>query len=55
MKNMLKTFGALSLGMMAGLAGGMYLSENNKVMKKAGKKVISAMDSAEAMIAKKIN
>ena len=29
--------------------------QDKKTMKKAGKKVISAMDSAEAMIAKKIN
>ena len=28
---------------------------DKKTMKKAGKKVISAMDSAESMIAKKIN
>ena len=32
-----------------------WTQQDKKTMKKAGKKVISAMDSAESMIAKKIN
>ena len=53
MKNMLKAVGVL--GAMAAIGGGIYLMQDKKTMKKAGKKVISAMDSAESMIAKKIN
>ena len=53
MKNMFKAM--MVVGTMAGIAGGVYLLNDKKTMKKAGKKVISAMDSAECMIAKKIN
>ena len=53
MKNMLKTFGVIAA--MAAVCGGAYLMQDKKTMKKAGKKVSTAMDSAEAMIAKKIN
>jgi formylmethanofuran:tetrahydromethanopterin formyltransferase len=53
MKNMFKAM--MVVGTMAGVAGGIYLMNDKKAMKKAGKKVISAMDSAESMIAKKIN
>ena len=53
MKNMLKAVGVV--GAMSGIGGGIYLMQDKKTMKKAGKKVISAMDSAESMIAKKIN
>lgn len=53
MKNIFKTM--MVVGTMAGVAGGIYLMNDKKTMKKAGKKVISAMDSAEDMIAKKIN
>lgn len=53
MKNMVKAM--MVVGTMAGVAGGIYLMNDKKAMKKAGKKVISAMDSAECMIAKKIN
>lgn len=53
MKNMLKAVGVLSA--MAAIGGGIYLMQDKKTKKKAGKKVISAMDSAESMIAKKIN
>lgn len=53
MKNMFKAM--MVVGTMAGVAGGIYLMNDKKAMKKAGKKVISAMDSAEDMIAKKIN
>lgn len=53
MKNMLKAVGLI--GAMAAIGGGIYLMQDKKTMKKAGKKIISAMDSAEAMIAKKIN
>ena len=53
MKNMLKAVGLV--GAMAAIGGGIYLMQDKKNMKKAGKKVISAMDSAEAMIAKTIN
>ena len=53
MKNMFKAMTVI--GTMAGLAGGIYLLNDKKAMKKAGKKVISAMDSAEDMIARKIN
>lgn len=55
MKNMLKTMGVGLVGLMAGMAGGFYLANDKKTLKKTGQKVISAMDSAEAMIAKKIN
>ncbi len=51
MKNMFKAM--MVVGTMAGVAGGIYLMNDKKAMKKAGKKVISAMDSAESMIAKK--
>ncbi len=53
MKNMFKAMTVI--GTMAGLAGGIYLLNDKKTMKKASKKVISAMDSAENMIARKIN
>ena len=53
MKNMFKAM--MIVGAMAGVAGGIYLMNDKKAMKKAGKKVISAMDNAESMIAKKIN
>lgn len=53
MKNMFKV--VTLMGTMTGIAGGIYLLSDKKTMKKAGKKVISAMDSAEDMIAKKIN
>ena len=43
------------VGTVAGAVGGIYLFNDKKTMKKAGKKVLSAMDSAECMIAKKIN
>lgn len=55
MKNMLKTIGVATLGVMAGMAGGIYLANDKKTLRKTGQKMISAMDSAEAMIAKKIN
>ena len=50
MKNMFKAM--MVVGTMAGVAGGIYLMNDKKAMKKAGKKVISAMDNAESMIAK---
>lgn len=53
MKNMLKTVGLLSIA--AVTCGGIYLMQDKKKMKQAGKKVISAMNSAEEIIAKKIN
>ena len=53
MKNMFKVM--MVVGTMAGVAGGIYLMNDKKAMKKAGKKVVSAMDSAECMLAKKIN
>ena len=53
MKNMFKAM--MVVGTVAGVAGGIYLMNDKKAMKKAGKKVISAMDSAESMIAKKLN
>ena len=56
--NMMKIMGAtLAVCSAAAIMGGMKTSNSSakKTMKKAGKKVISAMDSAEAMIAKKIN
>lgn len=52
MKNMLKAVGVLSA--MAAIGGGIYLMQDKKQWK-SWQKVISAMDSAESMIAKKIN
>lgn len=53
MKNVFKTM--MLVGTMAGVAGGIYLLNDKKACKKAGRKVLKAMDSAECMIAKKIN
>ena len=53
MKNMIKKM--VAIGTAASALGCMYLLSDKKTMKKACKKVISAMDSAEDMIAKKIN
>lgn len=53
MKNMLK-FAGIAAGM-ALVGASVYVMQNDTMKKKAGKKVLKAMDSAEDMIAKKIN
>ncbi len=53
MKNVIKTM--MAVGAVSMAVGGAYLLSDKKNMKKAGKKLISAMDNAEDMIAKKIN
>lgn len=53
MKNMFKVVGAISA--LALLGGGVYLMNNNNARANVGKKMVKAMDSAENMIAKKMN
>ena len=53
MKQMLKIM-AIS-GAVAAIGGGVYLMQNKNARKKTGKTMLKAMDSAEAMIAKKMN
>ena len=53
MKQMLKIM-AIS-GAVAAVGGGVYLMQNKNARKKTGKTMLKAMDSAEDMIAKKMN
>ena len=53
MKNMVKA--AALLGTMGLIGASVYLYQDKNARKKTGKKVLNAMDNAEAMIAKKIN
>lgn len=53
MKNMFKYAGVAAGVALVGAS--IYVMKNDSMKKKAGKKVLKAMDSAENMIAKKIN
>ena len=53
MKNMVKA--AALIGTMGLIGASVYLYQDKNLRKKTGKKVLNAMDNAEAMIAKKIN
>ncbi len=53
MKNMVKIAGAAAA--LALVGGGIYLMNNQNAKNQVGKKMVEAMDSAEEMIAKKIN
>ena len=53
MKNVFKVVG---IGAAAALVGGaVYMMSNKDARKQTGKKMLKALDGAEAMIAKKIN
>lgn len=53
MKNMMKYMTVA--GISAATIGGFYLMTNQNARKKTGKTMIKAMDSAENLIAKKMN
>lgn len=53
MKNTMKAIALMGMGA-AAVGGGMYLMQNSKARKKAGKAMLKAMDNAEVMIAKKM-